>query len=458
MTRTLYFRIVLTFIGIVILSCIVSFFVSGQLFKREATAQMLDDMLQSGQTMIQLLKEPDLKKPELYLIRMANQSNYAVTIYNTNGEVRKYDTLPRDNIRPIPNQTIQEVLSGEIYYSANQLMPVAPDQAYVGLPYEQDGKKYALFIQPNFEVRNKQLYLLPITVISIIIGIGSIMTFLLSRFIVNPITKLAEATLEMSTGNFNVQVPIRRSDELGLLAQSFNHMAGELRQLEQMRQDFISNVSHEIQSPLTSIRGFSEALKEPAMNHKERLHYLEIIETESERLSRMVDNLLRLTSLESGQQPNPAELFDLDEELRKVVIVNHLLLMQKEIEYDLFLPKTKIIGNKDQLFQIWTNLIHNSIKYTPKGGYMYIKIKKDGNYVRIRFTDTGVGIPPEDQAHIFERFYKVDKSRDRSVGGNGLGLAIVKKIVEIHQGKIELESEVGKGTTVTILLPSSNAS
>ncbi|MFH5185788.1 sensor histidine kinase [Paenibacillus sp. TAB 01] len=449
----MYFRIVITFIAIVILSGIVSFFLSGQLFKREATAQMLDDLLQTGQTMIQLLKEPDLKKPELYLIRMANQQNLAVTVYDEIGGARKYDTLSRDRIRPIPDATVKDVLSGEIYYSANRLMPVSPEAAFIGLPFERDGQRYALFIQPNFEIRNKQLLLLPLAVLSIIIGIGSIMTFLLSRFIVHPITKLAEATNEMSKGNFDVLVPIRRSDELGQLAQSFNHMAGELRQLEQMRQDFISNVSHEIQSPLTSIRGFSEALKEPAIELQDRLHYVDIIETESERLSRMVDNLLRLTTLESGQQPYPKELFDLDEELRKVVIVNHLLLMQKRIEYDLSLPKIKLLGNKDQLFQIWTNLIHNSIKYTPQGGSIRIQIQKDGEYVQIRFSDSGIGIPLQDQPHIFERFYKVDKSRDRSVGGNGLGLAIVKRIVDIHQGKIELESQPGKGTSITILLP-----
>lgn len=453
MTRTLYFRIVTTFIVIVILSGLASFFLSGQLFKREATAQMLDNMLQTGQTMIQLLKEPDLKKPELYLIRMANQSNLAVTIYDDKGESKQYDTISRDRIRPVPEQTVKDVLSGEIYYTANKLIPVSPDKAYVGLPFERDGKAYALFIQPNFEFRNKLVFLLSLTVLSIIIGIGSIMTFLLSRFIVNPIMKLADATNQMAKGNFDVQVPVRRGDELGLLAKSFNHMAGELRQLEQMRQDFISNVSHEIQSPLTSIRGFSEALKEPAADLKDRQHYLEIIETESERLSRMVDNLLRLTTLESGQQPDPKELFDLDEELRKVVIINHLLLMQKKIDYDLSLPKTKFLGNKDQLFQVWTNLIHNCIKYTPEGGTMFIELKKDVQHVRIRFTDTGVGIPLQDQPHIFERFYKVDKSRDRSIGGNGLGLAIVKKIVDIHQGRIELESEPGKGTTVTIVLP-----
>ncbi|SFJ71811.1 sensor histidine kinase [Thermoflavimicrobium dichotomicum] len=220
-----------------------------------------------------------------------------------------------------------------------------------------------------------------------------------------------------------------------------------------MRQDFVSNVSHEIQSPLTSIRGYSQILKEEAITEKERREYLDIIQQEIERLSRLSENLLKLAALESNHPPFHPKPYLLDEQLRRVVVFMEPQWSKKHLELDLSLERVEVVADQDQLNQVWLNLLGNSIKFTPEGGRIGIQLTADDLQVVVQVTDTGVGIPPEAQSRIFERFYTGDPARDRRKSGNGLGLSIAKKIVELHQGEILVASEVGKGTTFTVKLP-----
>ena len=234
---------------------------------------------------------------------------------------------------------------------------------------------------------------------------------------------------------------------------SVNNMAQQLSQIETMRQEFISNVSHEIQSPLTSIRGFARVLQNDGLSSEDRHHYLGVIENESVRLSRITDNLLRLASLEARQirfEPKP---YRLDRQIRELLLACEPQWAGKGLEMDVDLQETTISADEDLLSQVWINLISNGIKFTPEGGTISIGLQRCGDAVAFTIADTGEGIPEEDQPHIFERFYKVDKARSRSREGSGLGLAIAKKIVEMHGGTIGLESRPGRGTTFTVNLP-----
>ncbi|MFD0695113.1 sensor histidine kinase [Paenibacillus sp. GCM10027628] len=265
---------------------------------------------------------------------------------------------------------------------------------------------------------------------------------------------MIDAIRRMSRGDFNVSVennPL--NGPFVELVNSINDMAVELGQLEKMRQEFISNVSHEIQSPLTSISGFSRALKNENISEEERRHYLDIIEAESKRLSKLSDNLLKLTSLESEHHPFEPKSFRLDKQLRNHILACEPQWLEKEIEMDIELAAISLTADEDLLSQVWTNLIHNAIKFTPDGGTIGVHLKAGDKEAEIRISDNGIGISEEDQAHIFERFYKADKSRNRTSGGNGLGLSIVKKIIDMHQGSIEVTSQQDKGTTFTINLP-----
>ena len=237
------------------------------------------------------------------------------------------------------------------------------------------------------------------------------------------------------------------------LATSVNKMALELNQMENMRQEFISNVSHEIQSPLTSIRGFAQALENDQLSIEERHHYLHIIGEESTRLSRITEDLLQLASLESDRGKFEPKSYRLDQQLRSLVLVCEPQWMEKQLNMDISLEEVSITADEDLMSQVWINLLHNSIKFTPQNGAVKVALRGQGNQVECRISDTGIGISDADRTRIFERFYKADQSRTNSGGGSGLGLSIVKKIIEMHQGAIDVESKAGMGTTFIVSLP-----
>ena len=265
--------------------------------------------------------------------------------------------------------------------------------------------------------------------------------------------QLLNAMTRIAQGDFDVLIDTEDDFFHNDIAEGINKMARELGSMEQLRQDFISNVSHEIQSPLTSISGFAALLKNDALTAEEKNHYLGIIETESKRLSALSDNLLKLSTLESGGEPLTIKAYRLDKQLEEIILMLEPQWSTKNIAMEAELEKLTIQGDEGLLSQVWVNLLHNAVKFTPAGGVIHVGLKAGDQVARCQITDTGIGIASEDQMHIFERFYKVDKSRDRALGGNGLGLSLAKKIVELHGGQIMPESTLGKGTTFTVILP-----
>ncbi len=266
---------------------------------------------------------------------------------------------------------------------------------------------------------------------------------------------LNEAMQQIARGNFDVNVKFHRANDhfFGELAGNINHMAMELNQMEHMRQEFISNVSHELQSPLTSINGFARALQSDGLSQEERTHYLNVIEAETMRLSRLSENLLKLATLESEQLPFERKRYRLDKQLRDVVLSFEPQWMAKSLELDVALEEVSVAADEDLMSQVWVNLFTNSIKFTPDGGTIGISLQKDTCEAVVHIFDTGIGIAEDDQVHIFERFYMADRSRNRHAGGSGLGLAIAKKITDLHQGTIHVESKLGEGTRLTLHLP-----
>ncbi|KAA0766188.1 envelope stress sensor histidine kinase HitS [Bacillus sp. SH5-2] len=266
--------------------------------------------------------------------------------------------------------------------------------------------------------------------------------------IIEPIQKIAK-------GDFSVKIrnEEKYDGEIGVLVKSINDMTDELNAMEKMRQEFVSNVSHEIQSPLTSIKGFARALQDDNLSEEKRKHYLTIIETETTRLSKLSQNLLKLTLLESEEYTPEKVNYRLDQQLKQIVLNSEPLWDEKEIELDLDLEKVHITADQESMSQVWINLIHNSIKFTPSGGTITIQLKEYETLVEVRIRDSGIGISEEQKQHIFERFYKADSSRNRAYGGSGLGLAIVKKVLDLHQGEIKVESEEGNGTEFIVCIP-----
>jgi len=405
-------------------------------------------MIEVGEEIIRLYEQSRPDNPDAFIKRMAKVSSYPIQMYDSSGSVSFYDIDDTDNVK-IATVAVKEVLRGQVYRSPSEV-----EQIFIGLPFSMEGEPYAMFMQyssQNENIINRMM------VIVLLVGllIGSLCILIAARYLVKPIQTLTHATKQLAKGDFDVEIRTKRVDEMGTLTQSFNVMAAELKQLEQMRQDFVSNVSHEIQTPLTSISGFALALKNTNLvAESDRNYYLDIIISESSRLSRLSDNLLALASLDSEHHPFEAMTYNLDEQIRQIVVTCEPQWLAKGIQIDLEMPDAvKITADRDEINQVWMNLLGNSIKFTPSGGHIEIRMTHSMNEILFTITDSGIGIAPEQLDYVFDRFYKTDMSRNRNIGGNGLGLAIAKKIVTLHRGSIEMKSQVGVGTTVVVHLP-----
>ena len=294
---------------------------------------------------------------------------------------------------------------------------------------------------------------------------------------------IAGATAAIAAGDYTHRVPEKGPREVKQVASSFNLMAGQVEASQRAMRDFVSNVSHELKTPLTSIRGFSQAIVEGATPDKNATQQAaKIIHEEAGRMSRLVEDLLDLARIDAGQVIMQKESLDLEQILLETV----RRLLPQAIEKDVTLEKRwtalpKTVGDGDRLAQVFTNLVDNAVRHTPAGGRVRVEAgsvqnlprprharlrqpgsddttvpSERGNFIEISISDTGVGIPKDDLARIFERFYQVDKSRSRGRGA-GLGLAIIKEIVEAHSGHIRAESKVGAGTKFVVLLPVTEA-
>lgn len=281
--------------------------------------------------------------------------------------------------------------------------------------------------------------------------IGSILMFFATKTISKPIKYISDITKEVSKGNFDISINYESEDEIGALAKNFNLMIAELKNMEYLRKDFISNVSHEFKTPISSIQGFVELIKNKDLSEEKREAYLDIIIEETERLSNLSSNMLKISRLDNQSIPNKITNFSLDEQIRKIILLLEEKWDRKKLELDIDLDKIIFKGDEDLIEQIWINLIENAIKFSEDGGKISVELKSTKDGVVVKISDTGIGIPEESKRRVFEKFYQGEISHSKV--GNGLGLAIVKRIVEICSGQIEIESRVGEGTTFVISLP-----
>ena len=278
---------------------------------------------------------------------------------------------------------------------------------------------------------------------------------LVLRTITRPIGELNEGIARMSKGELSARVRVRGNNEFAGLARAFNSMSERLEQLDNSRSQFVSNASHELKTPLSTMKILIETLMyqdplDPAMTKE----FLTDVNKEIDRLNRIVSDLLTLVNIDNGMKLNLAEL-DIGALLQEQA--RRLLPPARENGIELECAAVKepleVSGDALKLQQVVYNIIDNAIKYTPRGGEVHCALTRSGKKAVIRVTDTGVGIPQEDLPHIFDRFYRVDKARSRETGGTGLGLSIVKQFVLLHGGTIDAKSAPGKGSTFIIELP-----
>lgn len=270
-----------------------------------------------------------------------------------------------------------------------------------------------------------------------------------------PLKMMSSAAKSMAKGDFSKRIPIMSDDEIGELSVSFNQMTNSLVQLESMRRSFIANVSHEFKTPMTTISGFIDGILDGTIDSDKETYYLNIVSNEVKRLSRLVESMLSLSKLESGENKINPTSFDLYETICNVVINQEQRINEKNINIiglDELLP-TNVYADKDLIYQVIYNLTDNAIKFTNDNGEITFSLSVLKNNIVFKINNTGDIISQNDLPHIFERFYKSDKSRSAKKNSTGLGLYIVKTIVELHKGSVSVQSKEESGTTFTVCLP-----
>ena len=279
---------------------------------------------------------------------------------------------------------------------------------------------------------------------------GLILIFFVTSHIIKPIRKITSATKKVASGDFNATVDINRNDEIGKLADNFNLMIKELNSIEYLRKDFVSNISHELKTPIASIQGFTKLLAKENLKKEEKQEYIDIIIEETTRLSNLSNNMIKLTNFENQEIVTNKKEYRLDEQIRKCIIMLEEKINEKNIKVELDTEEIIIKEDADLIMEVWINLLSNAIKYSKQNGNININITNENEYWKVEIKDDGLGIPEDKKERIFEKFFQVEKSH--SYDGSGLGLAIVKRIIDLTKGKIEVKSEEGKGTSFFVYL------
>lgn len=455
--RSLYVRMCIVFCSVIVVSSLLGFLVSNIYYQAQIKSQ--NDAKLTGMAIeVQQFAESHPETMEDYLRSIA-KLGYKIYLTDAEGESRFYGKPFRKE--DLDEQQLEKVLNGQIYHGVADF----PDSAFItgffdnqlrnsiGVPVKVNNETYALFMRPDAEVQFGELRVFFAVIIgfTVLFSLGFVMISVLH--VVRPITRLTTATKRISKGRYDIKLNTWRRDEIGQLASHFMIMSRELERTNRARQEFVANVSHEIESPLTSIQGFAQALQDSTLPEDERLQYLNIIDQESHRLSLLSKQPLTLSSLDYDPNSIQKKSTDLRAQLRQVVQIMEWRLTEKQLAVRLNLADISVLGDPNLLFQVWMNLLSNAIKYTPAEGSIMISAKLVEQNCIVSVSDTGEGISAEELPLIFDRFYKVDRARTHETHSSGLGLAISQKIVEAHNGTIEVTSTLGEGTTFTVTLP-----
>lgn len=278
---------------------------------------------------------------------------------------------------------------------------------------------------------------------------ATLMSFIFARYLVRPIEQVIRATQEIAKGKYKERINAHRADEVGDLCKAVNEMAFKLEKTEQFRKELVSNVAHELATPLTNIGGYLRAINDGTINQgKPMKETLLLLESETDRLSDMVDDVRALYLVDNPNKNIKLEPIDLKKLIYEVIQKMKPKIESKHLEVDIKIeePLPEMTADRNRLTQILINLLSNAISYTHDKGEISISATKEETGIDLIIQDTGIGISKQDLPYIFERFYRVDKSRSRKTGGTGVGLTIVKDLVELHGGTVEVLSELGKGS------------
>lgn len=340
---------------------------------------------------------------------------------------------------------------GDILYSEPFTHPISMPAEFAALPAPPPDVLVDAVASQNAFLHLVNRAFVVALVASLLVAL--LLSWLTSRRILRPVLALTAATRQMGQGDLSARVPVKGKDELAELGQSFNQMAEDLAHQEELRRNLVTDVAHELLTPLTAVRGQLEAVQDGVLESTPEL--INSLHDEVMLLDELIAELQELSLAEAGQLHLDLQPVSLVEVVMGAVtaVAPQLTAQNLTLTTDLPDDSPPIELDARRMGQVFRNLLGNAIKHTESGGQITITSGQDGDELWVRVSDTGEGIPPEHLPHIFDRFYRADRSRARATGGSGLGLAIVKGVVEAHHGRVWAESQVGMGSTFTISLP-----
>ena len=354
-------------------------------------------------------------------------------------------------------EQLHKVLSGEEIQVQGLFTELGSQTVTVGVPWTDRFGDVGGAVLLHTDVSNLDVSFSAVgrpvaiaAIAALILGIA--LSYLMSRSITKPITKISRAVGRFAKGELDSRVDINRRDELGDLASAFNSMAEDLSKLETLRRGFVANVSHELRSPMTSMQGYVQGMLDGTIPQEDYPKYLNVVLSETKRLTKLISELLDLSRIESGKFPLKYQKFDANELIARIMFQYEQRIEEKHINVDISFRQEQCIvwADPDRISQVVVNLIDNAVKFLQDGGNLTVWTLMDEDHAIVTVKDDGVGISQDDLPFIFDRFYKVDKAH--SGKGTGLGLSIVKKILEQHGQDIRCTSTPGHGTTFMFTL------
>lgn len=469
-------RIVLKFFGafavlILIVVFVLNFFVSLRLhehFEQKISAELKSNAVLVGDILQTDLIEGNSEEIQQKTRKLADKLDLRITVVEKGGGILgDSEQEPSLMVNHSDRFEVIEAIENGFGQSTRFSDTLGINMKYVAVRVDQGDRtlgvvRFALplsRVQP--EIRIIYRVVLFGTIAAVIIAL--IVAYFVSRSITLPIRQVKETAQQIAKGDFGRRVRIKSKGELGELAESLNTMADELQQkmenlkrLDRVRTDFVANVSHELKTPLTLIKGYIETLQNKAINNKEKSNkFISIIKEHSDRLGYMIDDLLSLSELELSRDCVNRTEVDLKAVIDEISLGFGQALAEKKQSLTVNTQGEDfgIQADRNKIEQVFVNLIDNAVKYTKESGRIEVSLCEKGQTICVTVQDNGIGIPKEHRDRIFERFYRVDKARSRELGGTGLGLSIVKHIVLAHKGKIAIESEPNRGTKVSVTFP-----
>lgn len=466
-----FWRNFLAYVGVLSLTTfVVSYLltIKTEQFVKTSTQESLRDKLGFLAPMLTSTNSFDDKKLSEQIKKIGKQGNTRITLIDNKGlvllETKVEDVAGMDN-----HATRPEILEAEHQpygTSIRHSRSVSTPMIYVAQKLQIANKPYYLRVSvpmKELEARLDEIHQALLVGASIGLMVSLLLALLLARRVSEPIADVITVAEAISRGDYSARVKQIPTNDLGKLARAINHLAAAIQnqisrreKMDRIRRQFSSNISHELKTPLTSIRGYVETLLDGAIHDKEHnLRFLGIIRSNIDRLINLVSDLLDLSQIEAREGKTVLRPVNWHSVIGEVLNRHDLSIQRKQLKLSLSLPKKlpDVMGEQRAMSHILDNLIQNSIHYTPKGGKITIEAHSKDETIELSVRDTGIGIAKKDKERIFERFYRVDSARSKDQGGTGLGLAIVKHLVIQLQGGISVHSEIGRGAIFVISLP-----